>query len=91
MKPKYILLSPRNLDGYFVVKRLSGGSAGGGWTITKYEVLYPQEIDTAAKRRLDFSIRGDGRSLKGTIYSKDKFHDHPGGIIKDVFEKVPKK
>lgn len=88
MKPRYILLNPRFLAGYFVVKRLSGGSISGGWTITKYEVIYPQDIDITTKTLLDRTIRGDGRSLKGTIYKKEKFHENPSGIITDIFETI---
>lgn len=86
MKPKYTLLKFRNLDGYFVIKRLSGGYMSGGMTITKYDVLYPHELDITTKRFLSYNIKGDGRSMKGTIFKKEKFHNHIGGIFKDLFE-----
>lgn len=86
MKPKYTLLKFRNLDGCFVIKRLSGGYISGGITITKYEVVYPRNIDMTTKRFLSYQIKGDGRSTKGTIFRKEKFHDSPRGIFKDLFE-----
>ena len=85
MKPKYALLTFRNLDGYFVIKRLSGGYISGGMTITKYEVLYPRELDSKTQRRMRFAIKGNGTSVKGTIFKKEKFHDSLRGIFKDLF------
>lgn len=85
MKSKYILLTFRNLDGYFVIKRLSGGYISGGMTITKYEIVYPENVDSITKRFLNFNIKGDGRSTKGTIFKKQKFHDNLRGIFKDLF------
>lgn len=92
MKPKYILLKPSSLNGYFVVKRLSGGYISGGMTITKYEVVYPEDMSddaigiSRAAARLRFKIKGDGRSTKGTIFKKERFHDHIGGVFKDLFK-----
>lgn len=92
MKPKYALLKFKSLNGYFVIKRLSGGYAHGGMTITKYEVLYPKDMSdkaigvSRAAERLRFAIKGNGSSVKGTIFKKDKFHDSLRGIFKDLFE-----
>lgn len=91
VKPRYILLNPKNLQGYFIVKRTSGGSVSGGWTITEYEVIYPQEIDAETKRSLRRHIKGDGRSVLPTIYKKERFYEKENGIIKDIFEKITKK
>ena len=87
VKPKYALLKFRNLDGLFVIRRNSGGYISGGMTITKYDVLYPENIDQKTRRTLNFNIKGDGRSTKGTIFKKDKFHNDIRYIIKDLFER----
>ena len=76
----------RNLDGYFVIKRLSGGYISGGMTITKYEVVYPKELSQENSRRLRFSIKGDGRATKGTIFKKEKFHNSLRGVFEDLFK-----
>lgn len=94
MKPKYILLKPSDtrLNSIVVIKRLSGGYISGGMTITKYEVVYPEDISDSAMNlsnfsgRLRFQIKGDGRSTKGTIFKKERFHDHIGGVFKDLFK-----
>jgi hypothetical protein len=85
MKPKYILLTFKNLDGYYVIKRLSGGYISGGMTITKYEVLYPRELDRETQKRVRFEIKGDGRGTKGTIFKKSRFRDSLRGVFKDLF------
>lgn len=87
MKPKYALLKFRNLNGFFLIKRLSGGYTNGGMTVTKYEILYPKELDSTTKRFLNYNIKGNGSSVKGTIFKKDKFHDDIRYIIKGLFER----
>lgn len=54
-------------------------------TITKYEILYPCELDRETQRRVRFQIKGNGTSVKGTIFKKEKFHDSLKGIFKDLF------
>ncbi|MFW6281987.1 MAG: hypothetical protein ACOC1O_04250 [bacterium] len=85
MKPKYMLTKFRNLDGYYVIKRISGGYTGGGATITKYEVVYPLELDGETQRRIRFNIKGNGTSVKGTIFKKEKLHNNLRGVFKDLF------
>lgn len=82
-----MLIKPKRLDNFFIIERLSGGSISGGSTITRYNILYPENVDHKTRRYLDFEIRGDGRARKGTIYKKTKLHDHLGGVIADLFEK----
>lgn len=84
MKPKYILIKLRMRDDLFVIKRLSGGSAGGGKTITKYEIVYPKDVGSWHKRVLNYELRGN-RPGEGTIFNPKKFHDSLNGIIKEVF------
>ena len=87
MKPRYIIIRPRRFGGkFFIIERLSGGSVSGRSTITKYNVLYPKEIDQETSRRLRFEIKGDGRSTKGTLYKKERLHEHLSGVIVDLFE-----
>lgn len=85
MKPKFILLTFRDLDGYYVIKRLSGGSSIGRKTITNYEILYPSNLDQQKKRMIRYRILGDGRVRKGTLYSPNKLHDSLRGVFKDLF------
>ena len=90
MKPKYMLIKPKrldkNLDSFFVIERLSGGYISGRATITKFNILYPENVDPKTRRFLNFEIKGDGRSRKGTLYKKERLHDHLGGVIADLFE-----
>ena len=86
MKPKYMLTKFRNLDGYYVIKRISGGYISGGATITKYEIIYPYEVDKETQRRIRFNIKGNGTSVKGTIFKKEKLHDNLREIFKDLFD-----
>lgn len=88
MKPKYMLLKyGGHLKGYYVIKRLSGGSVVGRKTITKYEILYPIDLDPRTKRFIRYEILGDGRSRKGTLYKTENLHDSLRGIFKDLFER----
>lgn len=70
---------------FFVIKRISGGYIAGRATITNYEIVYPEDVFSATKRFLRFAIKCDGTSRKGTLYRKEKLHDHLGGVIADLF------
>ncbi|MFW6028782.1 MAG: hypothetical protein ACOCRO_00865 [Halanaerobiales bacterium] len=85
MKSKYMITKFRNLDDYYVIKRISGGYTGGGATITNYDILYPENIDNETKRRIRFNIKGNGKSVKGTIFKKEKLYDNLRGVFKDLF------
>lgn len=85
MKPKYLLTTFRGLDGYYVIKRLSGGYVSGGMTITKYEVIYPKNLDNKTEKALRFEIKGNGTSVKPTIFKKEMF-DNLRGIFKGLLK-----
>jgi hypothetical protein len=94
MKPKYLLFKSRSYslgEMPIIIKRLSGGTKHSRYTVTKYELIYPdpEEIDEKTKRVIDRDIRGDGRSTGKTLYKKDSFCDTQNCLIKKIFEKVP--
>ena len=87
MKPKYMIKKFRNLNGYYVIKRISGGYTSGGFiTITNYEILYPEDIDNETRRKIRFAIKGNGTSVRGTIFKKEKLHNNLRNIFKDLFD-----
>lgn len=88
MKEKYVLINFKNLDGLYLIKRITGGTVANGYTIKKYEIVYPEKstLDARTIRLIKQNIRGDGNTTLPTAYKKEKFSTDIYGIIKSVFE-----
>lgn len=83
VKLRYVLF--KHGDNYYIIKRITGGSTVGRYTIKEYEIVYPTEVQEDVRKKFKRIIRGYGNTLP-TAFNKKKFTLDLNGIVKNIFE-----